>query len=109
MLFSVLTPSFNYGRYIDDALLSVERQEDVAGVEHIVQDGASTDDTVQHLQARGESLRWVSEQDAGQSDALNRAMRVSRGDVIGWLNADEFYLPGALAAVAEIFSTQPSV
>lgn len=93
---SVLTPSFQYGRFLSDALASVLGQEG-AEVEHIVQDGGSTDGTLELLRATSSRVRWVSEPDGGQSDALNRALRRARGEWIAWLNADEFYLPGALA------------
>ena len=95
---TVLTPSFGYGRFIEDALHSVARQEGVV-TEHIVQDAGSDDETVEILRAYGAGVRWRSEPDSGQSDGLNRAFRFARGTWIGWLNADEFYLPGALRTV----------
>lgn len=91
---SVLTPSFGYAHFLTDCLASVRRQRGVV-LEHIVQDGGSTDGTVELLEGRPE-VRWWSEPDGGQSDALNRALARARGDWIAWLNADEFYLPGAL-------------
>jgi glycosyltransferase involved in cell wall biosynthesis len=101
MLFSILTPSYGYGRFMEACVRSVLDQEGVE-VEHIVMDGASRDETVDVLQRLGESderLRWASQPDKGQSDALNQALREARGDWIGWLNVDEVYLPGALSAV----------
>jgi glycosyltransferase involved in cell wall biosynthesis len=65
-------------------------------LEHIVQDAASDDDTTEILRRFGDRVRWRSEPDHGQSDALNRAFRRARGKWIAWLNADEFYLPGGL-------------
>lgn len=92
----VLTPSYGYGRFIADALDSVASQAGVSCT-HIVQDGGSTDGTVDVLRERsGERLLWRSEADDGQSDALNRALAGGRAPWISWLNADEFYLPGAL-------------
>jgi glycosyltransferase involved in cell wall biosynthesis len=93
---SVLTPSFGYAAYIGDALASVAGQEDVV-VQHVVQDGASTDGTVRILEAFGPRVDWRSEPDEGQSDALNRALDRAQGRWVSWLNADEFYLPGALS------------
>jgi glycosyltransferase involved in cell wall biosynthesis len=93
---SVLTPSLNYGRFIEDALVSVGRQAGLA-VQHVVQDGGSSDETVQVLRRFGEHLEWTSEPDGGQSNALNRALERATGRWVAWLNADEFYLPGALA------------
>lgn len=100
-LISVLTPSFGYGRFIEDAILSVKRQT-YTNVEHVVADGGSADGTLETLRSHTK-VRWVSEPDAGQSDALNKALAMSSGDVVGWLNADEFYLPGALETAAQQF------
>src|SRR6266542_3259162 len=92
---SVLTPALDYGRFIEDGIMSVDGQEELS-IEHIVQDGGSGDETIEVLRRHTE-LQWESEPDRGQSDALNRALRRSTGRWIGWLNADEFYLPGGLA------------
>jgi glycosyltransferase involved in cell wall biosynthesis len=100
--FSILTPSFGYGRFIADAVESVRRQATSASVEHVIADGGSTDETCDVLR-RYEGLVWSSGPDDGQSDALNKALAVSTGDTIGWLNADEFYLEGALDAVHRCF------
>jgi glycosyltransferase involved in cell wall biosynthesis len=97
-LISVLTPSYGYGRFIEDAIQSVAGQEGIL-VEHIVRDGASTDQTADILRANADVVSWRSQPDQGQSDALNGALREARGEWVGWLNADEFYLPGGLAAL----------
>jgi glycosyltransferase involved in cell wall biosynthesis len=97
---SVLTPSFGYGRFIADAIESVVSQEGVS-VEHIVQDGLSQDETVDVLRRFEGRIVWASEPDRGQSDALNKALAKATGSWIGWLNADEFYLPGSLAMLVE--------
>lgn len=98
---SVLTPSYGYGRFIRDAILSSLQQADV-GVEHIVQDASSSDGTVEILEEFDALIRWRSEPDLGQSDALNRALADATAPWIGWLNADEFYLPNALAVLRDI-------
>ena len=95
---SVVTPSFGYAHFIGDAIESVSAQDGLR-IEHVVQDGGSTDGTVEVLQAHPD-VEWTSEPDAGQSDALNRAIARARGRWVAWLNADEFYLPGGLAALA---------
>ncbi|HET7482566.1 MAG TPA: glycosyltransferase family 2 protein [Actinomycetota bacterium] len=97
---SVLMPSYNFARFLRDAIESVLRQEGVE-VELIVQDGASTDETVDVLKSYEGRIDWVSEPDRGQADALNRALRRANGDWIAWLNVDEFYLPGVLARLLE--------
>lgn len=97
MKLAVLTPSFAYGRYISDCLNSVALQapEEGAQIQHVVMDALSQDATCSVLTAFEHPLTWRSEADDGQSDALNKALReVAQADWIGWLNADEFYLPG---------------
>jgi glycosyltransferase involved in cell wall biosynthesis len=102
---SVITPTFNGAAYLEDAILSVERQSGVAA-EHIVIDAASTDSTLAILQ-RHSQLRWVSEPDRGQSDAINKGFRMATGDLVGWLNADDYYLPGGLEAIARAAAEHP--
>ncbi len=94
---SVITPSYNSGAFIEDAILSVSQQEGVE-VEHIVIDAASTDRTVDIIKQH--NLCWISEPDRGQSDAINKGFLRARGDLAGWLNADDYYLPGGLQAIA---------
>ena len=102
---SVVTPSFNSGEFIQDAIWSVSQQRDVA-VEHIVIDGGSTDTTVATLQ-RHPQVRWTSEPDNGQSDAINMGFLRASGDLVGWLNADDYYLPGGLKAIARAAQEYP--
>jgi glycosyltransferase involved in cell wall biosynthesis len=96
----VLVPSYEYAQFLRDGIESVLRQDGLS-VELIVQDGGSKDGTVELLESYGEAVIWRSEKDGGQSDALNRAFSVARGRWIGWLNADEFYLPGGLRAIVD--------
>lgn len=93
---SVLTPSYAYGRFLEDAIVSVLRQDGVS-VEHVVQDGLSPDETIDVLRRFDGQISWVSERDQGQSDALNKALSRARGRWIAWLNTDDFYLPWGLA------------
>jgi glycosyltransferase involved in cell wall biosynthesis len=95
-LVSVVTPSLDQGRYIEDAIRSVSTQ-DYPRIEHIVVDGGSKDGTLDVLR-RHEHLRWLSEPDRGQSQALNKGFAMAKGEIFGWLNADDVYLPGAIAA-----------
>jgi glycosyltransferase involved in cell wall biosynthesis len=102
---SIITPSFNQGRYIGETIESVLAQG-YPNLEHIVIDGGSTDETVQVLdQYRDKLAHVVSERDRGQSDALNKGFRLATGDVLCWLNSDDQFAPGALAAVAMAFAT----
>ncbi|MGW1030140.1 glycosyltransferase family 2 protein [Streptomyces sp. NPDC002577] len=107
----VLTPSRNYRRFLEDAVLSVAEQA-YPRLEHVVQDGASSDGSdrlLAELAARHPRLAYQVAPDEGQSDALNRAVARSSSDWIGWLNADEFYLPGAVAAAAEVIASEPDI
>jgi glycosyltransferase involved in cell wall biosynthesis len=90
-LVSVLTPSFNQGRWLTDNLGSV-REQDYPRIEHIVMDGGSSDQSEAILSAHERpGLRWRSEPDRGQAHALNKALADSRGEIIGWLNSDDAY------------------
>jgi glycosyltransferase involved in cell wall biosynthesis len=103
--FSILTPSYNQGSYIAQCVKSVEEQSGVS-LEHIIADGASTDATLEILSTLRKGREWLSvtsEADGGQADALNRAFSRSHGEVIGWINSDDYYLPNVLSHVAEIF------
>ena len=86
---SIVTPSFNQGRYIQDAIESILNQKH-QNFEHIIIDACSTDNTIEILK-KYPHLKWISEPDEGQSDALNKGFKQAEGDIIGWLNADDYY------------------
>jgi len=102
---SIITPCYNAVRHLRDAIDSVYRQEGVR-IEHIVVDAASQDGTVDILRA-SPHVRWISEPDQGQSDAFNKGLAIARAPLIGWLNADDTYEPGAIAAVVRFFQDHP--
>jgi glycosyltransferase involved in cell wall biosynthesis len=102
---SVITPSRNSAEFLEDALLSVVRQQGPR-VEHIVMDCASTDNTVEILN-HFPQVQWISEPDQGQSDAINKGFLRASGDLMGWLNADDYYLPGGLEAIAHAAAMHP--
>lgn len=104
--FSIVTPCLNAARTLPATLESVSTQ-DYPFVEHVIVDGGSTDGTVDLLE-RSRGTRWISEPDRGLSAAVNKGIRMAEGDLIGWLNADDLYRPGALATVAEAFKPHPS-
>ena len=106
--FSIVTPSFNQGRFIRDAITSVLSQEGVT-VEYLVFDGASTDGTVEILREYSDRLRFVSEPDRGQAHAVNKGFRFASCEYVGWLNSDDLYTPGALRAVGDFLSANPDV
>jgi glycosyltransferase involved in cell wall biosynthesis len=106
---SVLTPSFNQGRFIGDCIDSVSRQT-YPDIEHVVCDGGSTDETLSVLEQAPPSVRWTSEPDEGQASAVNKALARSSGDVIGWLNSDDAYFdPRAVEAAVDVFMRRPEI
>jgi glycosyltransferase involved in cell wall biosynthesis len=96
-----VTPSLNQARFIESAIVSVAEQS-YPRIEHVVVDGGSTDGTLDVLQ-RHPAVRWISEADRGQADALNKGFAMAGGEIFGWLNADDLYLPGAVEAAVAAF------
>ena len=105
MKFSIITPSFNQGRFLPDCLDSVSSQTGVE-VEHIVIDALSTDQTLDVLKSRPH-LDWVSEKDGGMSDGINKGFRKATGDWLMWLNCDDYLLPDTLQKVARFIENHP--
>ncbi len=105
---SVVTPSFNQGEFIAEAIRSVLDQE-YPEIEYMIVDGGSSDGTLEILRQTDGRVRWVSEPDRGQTDAINKGWRRATGDIVAWLNADDFYYPGALQQVETFFEAHPEV
>jgi glycosyltransferase involved in cell wall biosynthesis len=105
---SIITPSFNQGKFISATIESVLGQS-VPELEYLVVDGGSQDETLAVLRDYESRLQWISEPDQGQTDALNKGLAATSGEIIGWLNSDDLYLPGALAKVLEIFRCRPEI
>ena len=108
-LISVITPSYNQSAYVKQTMDSVLSQ-DIPGIEYVVIDGGSTDGSVDLIRSYENRLSgWISEKDRGQADAVNKGVSRTTGDVIGWLNSDDLYLPGAVNKALAYLSAHPEV
>ncbi len=110
-LVSIITPSFNQGRFIEETLLSVKNQN-YPHIEHIVVDGGSTDGTLEILRKYEGTynLHWISEPDEGHADAVNKGFQMARGEIIGWLNSDDVYFnKSTVSSVVDAFQKNPKV
>ena len=110
--FAIVTPSYQQARYLGETMASVLAQSGVK-LEYVVQDGGSTDGSVALIQHHAPQLHaWESARDGGQADAIARGFAKTSGgphDVMAWINSDDYYLPGALAFVADYFAKHPDV
>lgn len=120
---SIVTPSYNQGRYIEETIKSVLSQEGQFCIEYFIMDGGSTDCSVEiikkyetlitdkkwPIKCRGIKYGWVSEKDKGQTDALNKGFLRAAGDMVSWINSDDIYFPGAFSVVTGHFLKHPEV
>jgi glycosyltransferase involved in cell wall biosynthesis len=105
---SVITPSYNQSRYLEQTLRSVLMQ-DYPNLEYFVIDGGSTDSSVEIIRQYERQLTgWVSEKDQGQAEAINKGFRRAGGEIIAWLNSDDLYQPGAIQKAVETFQKYPA-
>ena len=101
---SIITPSYNQGHFIEQTINSILDQR-YANLEYIIMDGGSKDNSAEIIKKYQNQLaHWVSEKDSGQSDAINKGLKKVSGDVINWINSDDYYEPGSLAHVAGVFA-----
>lgn len=104
---SIVMPSYNQARFIESSIRSVLNQ-DYNNIQLIIIDGGSTDGTIDVIKQYSSLIDyWVSEQDKGQSDALNNGFSVADGEIYGWLNSDDLYMPGAIAKAVAALSSNP--
>ena len=108
-LVSIITPSYNQAKYLEQTIRSVLNQ-DHPHIEYIVVDGKSKDGSVDIIKKHADDLAfWVSEKDKGQADAINKGFAHATGEIIAWLNSDDYYLPGTISAVVKVFEKNPDV
>lgn len=106
---SIITPSFNQGRYIEQTIQSVLNQN-YPNLEYIIIDGGSTDETVEIIKKYEKHLAyWISEKDKGQTDAINKGFATCTGEIFNWLNSDDYYEPNTLHRVAEAFKNNENI
>jgi glycosyltransferase involved in cell wall biosynthesis len=104
---SIITPSFNQGKFIEKTILSVLNQH-YPNTEYIIIDGGSTDETVDIIKSYADKITyWVSEKDNGQSHALNKGLTKCTGDIIAYINSDDYYNPEAFGKVVDFFRQNP--
>jgi len=105
-LVSIVTPCLNQARFLREAIESVLAQS-YPNIEYIVMDGGSADGSADILRSYGERLRWFSQQDRGQAEAINRGFQESSGEVFAFLNADDRLLPGAVESAVRALEGAP--
>jgi glycosyltransferase involved in cell wall biosynthesis len=105
---SVVTPCLNPGKHLAATIHSVLSQ-DYPAIEYLVMDAGSRDGTVEQLREFGDRIRWFSEPDRGQADAINKGFAQTHGEILAWLNADDTYTPGAVRIAAEYLAAHPDV
>lgn len=106
---SIITPSYNHGRFLEQTILSVINQ-DYANVEHIIIDGASKDDSVDIIRKYEKHIAyWVSEPDKGHRYALQKGFARATGDVVAWQNSDDYYEPNVFGQVMRVFQERPDI
>jgi glycosyltransferase involved in cell wall biosynthesis len=118
--FSIVTPSFNQGQFLEDTIKSVISQEGNFFIDYIIADGGSTDDSVRiikkydellksggfPIKCKGVKYRWWSRKDGGQSAAINEGFKLATGDIYAWINSDDYYLDGVFEKIAELFGNK---
>ena len=104
---SIVTPSFNQGKYLEQTIISILNQK-YPNLEYIVIDGGSSDNSLEIINKYNDRLRyWVSEKDKGQSDAINKGINKSTGVLFNWINSDDFLEEEALFKIGEAYNNNP--
>ena len=106
MKISIITPTYNQAEFIERTIQSVLSQN-YPDIEYIIMDGGSTDETIDILKKYSDKIIWKSEKDNGQSDAINKGLKIATGDIVAYLNSDDTYEPGAFKKVNNFFQNNP--
>jgi glycosyltransferase involved in cell wall biosynthesis len=120
--FTIVTPSFNQGKYIEQTIQSVLSQAGDFSIDYIIADGGSTDNSIEIIKKYDELLksshypikchsiryRWWSHKDGGQSQALNQGFKLANGEILAWINSDDFYADGAFQKIIDAFQKNPT-
>lgn len=108
-MISIITPTYNSGEFLEKCICSIMSQG--VDVEHIIVDGGSKDNTIEIIKKYESAyhMRWISEKDDGMYDAINKGMKMAKGDIVAWLNADDQYMPWTLKVVNHVFEMRPDV
>lgn len=107
MKISIITTNFNTKKYLEETIRSVLNQEGDFELEYIIIDGGSTDGSLEIIKKYKDKLKYISEKDTGQSNGINKGLKMATGDIVAFLNSDDLYLQGTLDKVAKYFRENP--
>jgi glycosyltransferase involved in cell wall biosynthesis len=108
-LVTIVTPSYNQAAYLEETIQSVLNQ-DYKNIQYIIVDGASTDGSVDLIKRhKNKIVEWISENDRGQTDAINKGFSLAKGEIIGWLNSDDTLFPHAVSEAVRFLIDNPAV
>lgn len=109
-LVSIITPSLNQGKYIEETIQSVLSQT-YDNIEYIIMDGGSTDNTIDIIRKyeKDNRLKWLSNRDEGQYDAVNRGFMMARGHILGWINSDDLYTKDTVQKIVDVFNDRSAI
>jgi glycosyltransferase involved in cell wall biosynthesis len=112
MIMSIITPNYNYAQYIGETILSIVNQNYI-DIEHIIVDDGSTDDSVEVIKTYQskypQKIKLIQQKNTGQTTAINTGLRTASGDILGWINSDDYYNNDVLNEVIDLFNSNPEI